>query len=83
MLLKRVRSSSYLRGLTSFITLSKSSVVIGTNINYVDHFKEFVTDCYFTVTLTEETSGITKTIKIRFDDSIVTGVGITSGELLF
>ncbi|MBQ8430107.1 MAG: hypothetical protein IJX30_08460, partial [Clostridia bacterium] len=57
--------------------------ILGTSINYVDHFKEFVTDCYFTVTLTEETSGITKTIKIRFDDSIVTGVGITSGELLF
>ena len=57
--------------------------ILGTSVNYIDHFKEFVTDCYFTVTLTEETSGITKTIKIRFDDSIVTGVGITSGELLF
>ena len=50
---------------------------------YTDCFKEFVTDCYFTVTLIEKTSGITKTVNIRFDDSVVTGVGITSGELLF
>jgi len=50
---------------------------------YTDCFREFVTDCYFTVTLAEQTSGITKTIKIRFDDSVVTGVEMTDGELLF
>ena len=57
--------------------------ILGTSINYVDHFKEFVTDCYFTVTLQEELSGIEQTIKIRFSDDVVTGVEMEDGEIIF
>ena len=41
---------------------------------YTNIFRSYVSDCYFTIELKEETSGVTETIKIRFDDTAVAGV---------
>lgn len=50
---------------------------------YDDIFRSYVTDCYFTVKLTESNSGLSKTIKIRFDETVVAGVEMTDSEVLF
>ncbi len=50
---------------------------------YYDKFRSFVDDCYFKITITENVSGLTKTFNIRFDESIVTGVDISNGEMEF
>jgi hypothetical protein len=50
---------------------------------YDNIFRSYVTDCYFTVKLTESKSGLSKTIKIRFDETVVSGVEMTDGEVLF
>lgn len=50
---------------------------------YDNIFRSYVTDCYFTVKLTESKSGLSKTIKIRFDETVVSGVEMADGEVLF
>lgn len=55
----------------------------GRTLAYNDKFHAYVSDCYFNVTLTEATSGLTKTMKIVFDEGVVTGVSISSTELQF
>lgn len=50
---------------------------------YDNIFRSYVTDCYFTVKLTESKSGLSKTIKIRFDETVVAGVEMADSEVLF
>lgn len=69
--------------LRSIESYHKGLSVVGMSYNYIEHFKEFVTDCYFTVTLQEELSGIEQTIKIRFSDDVVTDVEMENGEIIF
>lgn len=55
----------------------------GRTLAYNDKFYSYVSDCYFNITLTEAKSGLTKTIKVVFDKSSVTGVNISSTEMEF
>lgn len=55
----------------------------GRTRGYVDKFRSFVDDCYFKVWIKENTSGLTKEYIIRFDESIVTGISVDSGEIFF
>ncbi len=50
---------------------------------YHDKFRSYVDDCYFKITVKENTSGLTKTFNVRFDDSVVTGVSISDAEMSF
>jgi len=50
---------------------------------YTNAFKEYASNCYFTVKITEVNSGLTETIKIHFDDTVVTGVTTSSTEMTF
>ncbi len=50
---------------------------------YENAFRSYASDCYFTVKLTEKTTGISKTVKIRFDDAVVTSVSVNAAELQF
>ena len=50
---------------------------------YHNIFRSYVTDCYFKVKLTEAKSGLSKTIKIRFDETVVAGVEMEENEVLF
>lgn len=50
---------------------------------YTNAFKEYASACYFTVKITEQNSGLTKTINIHFDDTVVTGVTTSSTEMKF
>ena len=69
-----------LRAIESYYVAQSS---LTSAVRFTEHFKEFVTDCYFTVTLQEELSGIEQTIKIRFSDDVVTGVEMEDGEITF
>lgn len=55
----------------------------GRTLGYNDKFHSYVSDCYFNITLTEAKSGLTKTIKVVFDKSSVTGVKVSSTEMEF
>lgn len=50
---------------------------------YHNKFRSFVDDCYFKVTIKENSSGLTKVLNIRFDDKVVTGVNVSDTELAF
>lgn len=50
---------------------------------YSNAFKEYVTDCYFTIKITETISGLTETFNIHFDDTVVTGVSTNQTEMTF
>ncbi|MBQ8550910.1 MAG: hypothetical protein IJ426_06165 [Clostridia bacterium] len=50
---------------------------------YTNAFKEYASDCYFTVKITETNSGLSETIKIHFDDSVVTSVSVNTPEMSF
>ena len=50
---------------------------------YHNKFRSFVDDCYFKVTVKENTSGLTKVLNIRFDDEVVTGVSVNTTEMQF
>lgn len=50
---------------------------------YHDKFRSFVDDCYFKVWIKENTSGLTKEFKVRFDDKVVTGVNVSDSEMAF
>ncbi len=55
----------------------------GRTRGYTNAFKEYASACYFTVKITEQNSGLTKTINIHFDDTVVTGVTTSSTEMKF
>ena len=55
----------------------------GRTLGYNDKFHSYMSDCYFNITLTEAKSGLTKTIKVVFDKSSVTGVNVSSTEMEF
>jgi len=55
----------------------------GRTWGYSDKFRSCVDDCYFTVTLTEATSGISKVMTIRFDNTVVTSVNASVSEMVF
>ena len=50
---------------------------------YTNAFRSYASDCYFTVTVTEKTSGLSETIKIRFDNTAVASVSLDSSALSF
>ena len=50
---------------------------------YWDKFRSYVDDCYFKVRIEERTSGISKELEIRFDDTIVTGVNVNQTEMQY
>lgn len=50
---------------------------------YWDKFRSYAGDCYFKVRIEERTSGISKELEIRFDDTIVTGVNVNQTEMQF
>ena len=50
---------------------------------YFDKFRSYADDCYFKVRIEEKTSGLTKDLEIRFDDTIVTGVNVNRTEMEF
>lgn len=55
----------------------------GRTIAYTDKFRSFVDDCYFRLIIKENVSGLTKEYQLRFENTIVTGVDISGGELQF
>ncbi|MDD3831654.1 MAG: hypothetical protein PHW00_03235 [Clostridia bacterium] len=62
---------------------SSKRIDSGRTVAYTDKFRSYVDDCYFTVTITEITSGISQVMKIRFNDSVVTGVNASVSEMSF
>lgn len=50
---------------------------------YKNQFRHYVNDCYFTVTLTEKTSGLSKTIKIRLDETAVASISLDHDRMNF
>ena len=50
---------------------------------YTNMYHSSVDECYFRLTVTEPISHVTKTIKITFDDSIVTGVNTNTSQINF
>ncbi len=50
---------------------------------YKNQFRSYVNDCYFTVTLTEKTSGLSETIKIRFDNTAVASISLDHDRMSF
>lgn len=55
----------------------------GRTRGYHDKFRSFASDCYFTVTIRENTSGLSKVINIRFDDKVVTGINLNNTTMEF
>ena len=55
----------------------------GRTVAYFNKFRSFVDDCYFQVKITENNSGISKVIDIRFDDEVVTSVSVNTTEMQF
>ena len=55
----------------------------GRTIFYEGKFRSYVTECYFNVTLTEQNSGCSKTIKVVYDPGVVTGVNMSQNEMEF
>ena len=50
---------------------------------YKNQFRSYVNDCYFTVTLTEKTSGLSKTIRIHFDNTAVASISLDHDRMSF
>ena len=50
---------------------------------YKNQFRSYVGDCYFTVTITEKTSGLSETIKIRLDNTAVASVSLDHDRMSF
>lgn len=55
----------------------------GRTIFYEGKFRSYVSECYFNVTLTEQNSGCSKTIKVVYDPGVVTGVNMSQNEMEF
>jgi hypothetical protein len=84
-------AASYANGKVTIATVKsiesyyakKTRMDSGRTWGYTDKFRSYVDDCYFTVVLKETNSGISKTMTIRFDDSVVTGVNASVSEMVF
>ena len=50
---------------------------------YQDCFREYVTNCYFKIVLTEPKSGVSTSFNLVLDENAVTGVSIASTEMFF
>ena len=50
---------------------------------YKNQFRSYVNDCYFTVTITEKTSGLSETIKFRIDNTAVSGISLDHDRMSF
>lgn len=50
---------------------------------YTDCFREYVTNCYFKIVLTEPKSGVSTSFNIVLDENAVTGVSLASAEMFF
>ena len=50
---------------------------------YQDCFREYVTNCYFQIILTEPKSGISTSFNVVIDPNAVTDVTVNSGEMFF
>ena len=55
----------------------------GRTKSYTDKFRSFVDDCYFTVTVSESTSRVSKVMIIRFNDTVVTGIEVNLNDMIF
>lgn len=55
----------------------------GRTIFYEGKFRQYLSDCYFNITLTERNSGCKKTIKVIYDPGAVTGVNMSVSEMEF
>ena len=55
----------------------------GRHVIYTNKVKETVGDCYFTVLIVEPNSHLSKTIKVRFDTGLVTGVNTNRSTIQF
>ena len=82
-------SASYSDGVLSVETLGaienyrESIKIEGQTKAFKNQFRSYVNDCYFTITLTEKTSGLTKTIKIRLDQTAVASVSLDHDRMSF
>ena len=84
-------SASYANGTLTIKTLSAVEDFYrgtgrmdgGRTIFYEGKFRSYVTECYFNVTLTEQNSGCSKTIKVVYDPGVVTGVNMSRNEMEF
>ncbi len=63
--------------------LSSAKIDGGRTRAYTDKFHEYVSECYFNVTVTETTSGVSKTIKAKIDPGSVVEVNISNDTLEF
>ena len=50
---------------------------------YTDCFREYVTNCYFKIVLTEPKSGVSTSFNVVIDPNAVTGVNVSNGEMFF
>lgn len=50
---------------------------------YQECFRDYVTDCYFKIVLTEPKSGVSTSFNIVLDENAVTGVSLASAEMFF
>lgn len=50
---------------------------------YTDCFRDYVTNCYFQIVLTEPKSGVSTSFNVVIDPNAVTGVTVNSGEMFF
>ena len=50
---------------------------------YTDCFREYVTNCYFQIVLTEPKSGVSTSFNVVIDPNAVTGVTVANSEMFF
>lgn len=50
---------------------------------YQDCFREYVTNCYFQIVLTEPKSGVSTSFNVVIDPNAVTGVNVANSEMFF
>ena len=62
---------------------SSSLIDGGRTINYKKKFREYASDCYFVLKIRQLDSGVVKSIKIAFDETIVTGVTASLSQIYF
>ena len=55
----------------------------GRTYYYENDYKSSVGECYFEIYIRETNSNLTKTLKIVFDDTVVTGVSLSSSSIEF
>ena len=85
-------SVSYADGVLSITTVktiesyyeSMSRIDGGRTRSYTNKFKEYATDdAYFYIRLDQPDSGLSKLMKIKFDETVVAGVDMNNSQLYF